>query len=442
MIFFRTIGWLAFSLASGLSGAHAQSLVQFFEQASAHDSAFASAKAQHQADTFYREIGAAGLRPSISVSGSLSAAEYQRQDLGATTTRSYDYRPESWSVQITQPIYSAERLANAAEGELRALRAAVVLKAAQQDLALRVAHAWLNFLLDLDQTTLAQAQLQSYLAQKDQAQRLRDAGIATRTDVEETASRAQIASADLAASQASLSVRRREFERVVGAPPPNALHPDALRFNLAALSSNMDVDEWVAVARVRSVVVMAQQLALEIAKTQHKKARAGFMPSLSVIASHQSSRSGNYFTASEATGQIALQLNMSLYDGGGTTAQARQAVALIAKAGSDVTAAQEDSAIKAADAALNVQASFERVAALENAIGAATVTLQGMEAGQKAGLRTNSDDLNAKQQLYAVRRDLARERYTLMSRNLELRLLAGQDITDAVAMTERAVYRP
>ncbi len=423
--------------------AQAQTLLQFFDMAAQYDKIFIAAKAQRDADIYYREIAAAGLRPSITLGAAVSTTGYRREDLGSSVVRDFNYKPETASIQLSQPIYNAERLAGAREGDLRALRAEVLFASAAQELALRVARAWFNYLLDINQLALVEAQLQSLQSQKLQAQRMRDAGMATRTDVEETASRAEIAVADVASARASLALRKREFARTVGtAPPPELAVPDSARFDMSAFSSTNTVDTWVGQARERNIVVHSQRLALDIARAQLSKARAGFLPSLAFVASYQNARTSNYFTTKEATTQFGVQLSMNLYDGGGTSAQVGQADALVAKASTEVLAAQDEAGIKAADAALSASASRERVSALEKALFAATVALQGMEAGQKAGLRTNSDVLNATQQVFSVKRDLARERYTLISRELELRLLAGDDAATAVATTARILPLP
>ena len=440
----RTCATAGMVLLAAWPAARAQSLGQFLEQAATNDPVFASARAQRDADLYYRDIGAAGLRPSVTVGGSAGSTAYKRQDFiaGAGVTRSYSFGPATASFQVAMPLLNPERQASATEGELRAQRAEVVWALAEQDLARRVTQVWFNYLLDLHQLALAQAQLTSYQSQREQAQRMRDAGLATRTDVEETTSRAEVAAADLAAARADLEVKAREFARVVGAAPPAGIEPETLKFNLAALVTGSSVDDWVALARERSAMVLAQRLALDIARNQIKRAKAGLMPTLSLIASYQDQRTTSYLKANEFSSQVALQLSMNLYDGGANRAQVGQSDALAAKAESDVRAAQDDMGSKMAEAALTHRSSTERVAALEKAVLAAAVTLQGMEAGLKAGLRTNSDVLNAKQQWFSVRRDLARERYTLLLRDLDIRLLSGEGGAIAVAATAQALVAP
>lgn len=424
---------------AGLLSAQAQQLTDYLAMAMAHDAVFSAARFQRDADANYRIIGAAGLKPTVNLSASTGAGSYQRQDLLAAQSSSSDYKPTNWSVQLTQPLYDPEKTALATEGELRSLRADLVLQSAQQELALRLANAWFGYLLDIDQVALAQAQLASLELQKEQAQRMWVAGVATRTDVEETASRALVAAADLIGAQASLALATRNFARIVGVPPSATLRPSDWKFAPGFAGLDRPLDSWVALARQNSLAVQVQKLSLAIGRAQVAKARAGLMPNVALVASHQNGRTPNYFTASESTSQIAIQLSMNLYAGGGTTAQVQQADLLLSKADQDYLAAQEEAALKVADAALAVEASMQRVAALEKAQRAAMVALEGMTAGQTAGIRTNTDVLNATQQLFVVKRDLARERYATLLRNLERRLLAGDDLMSVMANTANAL---
>jgi outer membrane protein len=51
--------------------------------------------------------------------------------------------------------------------------------------------------------------------------------------------------------------------------------------------------------------------------------------------------------------------------------------------------------------------------------------VKGNQAGYKLGLRINSDVLNAQQQLFASKRDLAKARYDTLFAGLKLKAAAG-----------------
>jgi protease secretion system outer membrane protein len=417
---------------------HAESLDGFYSMAKQRDATYLAAKAQRDADLNFRAIGRAGLLPSVNLSLSSGRAEYSRQDVGSAIDRSYTYAPKTWTLQISQTLFSAERLASATEGDLRALRAEAVFGDAGNELAQRLTRVWFNLLLDNAQIALAQAQQQSYASQKELAQRLRLAGVATLTDVEETSARLELASADLIAAQAAAKTHRLELLRIVGkdaAIPAGELNLDALD----AMSLDPDVEAWLRDAREQSSAVLVQKITYQLAKAQLAKTRGGYLPTISLVASQQGAQTSSYAVTQERTGQLGVQLSMNLFDGGGLTAQVRQATSLVVKAEADLLAQQEDAALRASDAYTSFGASRERIIALGRAKAAATTTLLGVEMGQKAGLRSNSDVINAKQQLFAVTRDLVKERFVALQKYLELNLLAGRDATLVVDAVSRVI---
>jgi outer membrane protein len=100
-------------------------------------------------------------------------------------------------------------------------------------------------------------------------------------------------------------------------------------------------------------------------------------------------------------------------------------VQLVEKARSDLETSQRDSEIAVTEAFLGVASGIAQIAALEQAVKSNEITLKGMEIGQRNGFRTNTDVLDAQQQLYAVKRDLQRERYQYLLNWLKLKAAVG-----------------
>ena len=84
-----------------------------------------------------------------------------------------------------------------------------------------------------------------------------------------------------------------------------------------------------------------------------------------------------------------------------------------------------DAEIKASQAYLEVVNGIASTTAYQQAVKSGATTLLGMQIGQKAGLRTNTDVLNAQQQLFGARRDLQKERYAYLVNRLALQAAVG-----------------
>jgi outer membrane protein TolC len=75
------------------------------------------------------------------------------------------------------------------------------------------------------------------------------------------------------------------------------------------------------------------------------------------------------------------------------------------------------------------------VRALERAVSSSESALHSTSMGLRAGTRTTLDVLNAQQQVFESKRNLARARYTYVFNRLELQRVAGElDESDVEAV--------
>lgn len=410
-------------LALAASGANAGSFEQLFRAAQQHDAVYAAARAQYQADSEHRAIGRAGLYPSVALGASVTHNETRRSDNTTPgVTNKYDYDNQSVSLRLTQPLYDLERWALWREGDTRARLADVTWAEARQNLAIRYAQAYFEYLLARDTLELAGAQKAAIAAQKEQAENLFKGGSATITDIEETKARLQLAeSAELAAANA-VSNRQRELERLVGKVPGKLPGVGAFK---AVSPEPAKLESWVEQARGHNFIVSAQRLAEEITGHQVERARAGHYPSAALVVNAQAAGEPNYFTHRESTGSIGVQLSLPLYEGGRVVAQSRQAQAARERARHELESALREAEVKASQHFLDLQNGIAQIQALEAAKRSSEIALEGMIAGQKVGIRTNTDVLNAQQQLYDVRRNLQKERYGYLINRMRLQSVVG-----------------
>jgi outer membrane protein len=407
----------------GASVAHAGSFEQMYRAAQIHDSVFAAARSQYQADVEHREIGRAGLFPSLSLGALLAQSQYDRSDLATPKiSKSYNYGNQSISLRLTQPLFDLERWALWREGDNRAKLAEVAFADAQQELALRYARAYFDYLLARDSLELARAQKAAIAAQKTQTENLFKGGSATITDIEETKAKLQLAEADELAASNGIATRMRELEALVGKLPTNLASVGVFK---ATGPDPSEIEVWIREARMRNYKVIGQQIAEEIANQQLERARSGHYPSASLVVSAQTGNEPNYFTNKETTGSIGVQLNIPLYEGGRISAQTRQAQAARERSRNELESAARDAEVKAGQYYLDLQNGVARMQAMDAAKRSSEIALVGMQAGQKAGMRTNTDVLNAQQQIYDVRRTLQKERYGYLINRMLLQSVVG-----------------
>ncbi|HSD52910.1 MAG TPA: TolC family protein, partial [Burkholderiales bacterium] len=189
-------------------------------------------------------------------------------------------------------------------------------------------------------------------------------------------------------------------------------------------------DDWANAARANNFTVRANDAVLEIADREVGRQRAGHFPTLDVVASAQENTNASLAigTATRSTvsqNAIGLQLNLPIYAGGSVLSRTREAVALKEKARQDLEASRRAAEFNAQQAFLNVTNGIAQVKALEQALASSETALQSNRVGYEVGVRINIDVLNAQQQVFQTKRDLARARYDTIVNGLKLKSAAG-----------------
>jgi outer membrane protein len=122
---------------------------------------------------------------------------------------------------------------------------------------------------------------------------------------------------------------------------------------------------------------------------------------------------------------IGLQLAVPLFQGFAMTSRDRETAALALRAREDLENARRNSALATRQNYLAVINGVAQIAALEQALVSSQSALDSNRLGYEVGVRINIDVLNAQQQLFQTRRDLAVARYNTIVNSLRLKAVAG-----------------
>jgi outer membrane protein len=120
-----------------------------------------------------------------------------------------------------------------------------------------------------------------------------------------------------------------------------------------------------------------------------------------------------------------VQIALPLYQGGAISSREREAAANYFKSREDLENARRTAALNTRQTYLAVVNGIAQVRALEQAMVSSQSALDSNRLGYEVGVRINIDVLNAQQQLYSTRRDLALARYNLLVNQLKLRAAVG-----------------
>lgn len=409
--------------AIGTAYAAELGLTDLYRVASTKDPDFLSAQSAYESGQFNRQIGLSNLLPRVNAGYEAARNNYALQTLANPKTQDFNFTSQIYSIRLTQPLFDLSKFSSWHEGNARADYAGAAFAEARQDLMLRIAEAYFNFLLAQDNLDLAKTQKETYAERKNQNEKLFASGAGTITDAEEAKAYYQIAQSQEFAALNTLEQKRRELEKVIGTLPVGLRHV-AETMPLALPEPN-NLDAWITASEAQNLHAITAQINLRIAETQLDRAQAGHYPTVNLTASHQIGDDPNYFSAHDHTSKIGVVVDIPIYAGGSISANAEQSAALKEKARYDAESATADARIKASAAFYGVVNGVAQIKALEQAVKSNEVTVEGMKVGQRVGLRTNTDLLNAQQQLYTARRDLLKERYTYLLSRLQLKAATG-----------------
>lgn len=408
----------------------AADLAQVYQQAQQQDPVFAAARATRAVGQEKPIQGQALLLPSVGLSGQSQRATTDTDISGSSSK--HTIRSNGWSVSVSQPLFRLQNIALARQGEQQGQLSEAQFTAAQQDLIVRVAQAYFDVLLAQDKLAYLDAQRRAITEQLAQAKRNFEVGNATITDTHEAQARFDLNTAQQLAAQSDLEVKKRALEQITGTP---VTHLSAVNQQRLALETPapLGVEAWLALAESHSPQFQAQQAALKIADLALDQARAAHWPTLDAVASVGRNHQNAYWSSNVNLGAldtdtkvIGLQLNIPLYQGGSLNSKVREALANQEKARQELEDTRRKIALQVRQTYLGVTTGVAQVRALTQALVSSQSSLDSTKLGQEVGVRTNVDVLNAQQQYFSAKRDLAEARYNYILSRLRLAAAVGK----------------
>ncbi|WP_025917559.1 TolC family outer membrane protein [Herminiimonas sp. CN] len=415
-------------------GAQAADLQQIYNDARLNDPQYASARAANAAGQEKLPQGRAGLLPTLGLSGSNTRNEI---DNGGNFTAS------NYALTLSQPLLRWANWQQYEQSKLLVAASDAQFSQAQQDLIVRVAQAYFDILGAQDSLTFIQAQKVAITEQLASAKRNFEVGTATITDTHEAQARFDLAVAQEFAAQNDLAIKRASLEQIIGKPPAELA---TLRPGLTlSMPEPARLEPWLDSAQQQNYAVVGQQLALEIARREISRNRAGHYPSVDLVASRSHAKQpgsafGNPIVASNSNA-IGVQWNIPLFAGFAVTSRVREAIALEDQARNDLETVRRNAMQNVRQSFLGVSSGLAQVKALEAAEISSQSALDSNKLGYQVGVRVNIDILNAQQQLFSTRRDLAKARYDTITNGLKLKAAAGtlteQDLQQVNALLQQ-----
>jgi outer membrane protein len=409
-------------------------LVGVHDLALKSDPRLQAAEFRREATGEQRKIARANLLPQIGARGSWNWGT-SKTKLPELDIPDSDIDNRNYGIDLRQSLY---RQANyealdIARGQIT--QADAIYEIVFQDFLLRVSEGYFLVLTLTDGVIFAEAEEKAFQRQFEQAEQRFEVGLTAVTDVHEARAsydnaraRAIVARNDLAdAKEALRELTGQYFEEY-----------DALQDVLPLVEPDpINADDWVDIALQSNPSVLSSRAAVDVAGANMRLERAGYFPTLDLVASYDQFKNNKYQFNDFITGEtlnttlqvddsrFGIILDVPLFQGLRVNARTRQAHRLLDATGQDLDDVQRGVVRETQNAYRAILAGIQEVQAFEQASISAESALEATQAGFEVGTRTIVDVLIAEQRKYQAQRDNSVARHLYIIRHLWLKCVAG-----------------
>lgn len=414
-----------FSAATPL---HAQTLLEAFQLAREHDPKFRAAQFDAQASGTAIDQARAGFLPTArfemdKVETRQRILESKNPIFGAGVTT---FPTDTYTLSVTQPLFRKDVIERFAQAKAVVRQSQFTLLAAEQDMLLRTAAAYLSVLAASDNVALATAERQAVGRALELARERLQMGLGTITNLHDASARHAVTQAREIEAGSKLNDARQALREIIGRQIDRA---QTLRTDFVPVPPQPAAQEsWIETARAQNLTLKARAEAVEVARQEIERQRAGHYPSLNLLLSHNRREAGSTLFgggSSVETTDLTLRLNVPLFEGGLTSAVTQEAVHREQKVREELELERRavERAVRAAfEGALSGQ---RLVQALQQSVESQSSAVEAKEQGLKVGLLTLLPVLDARRDLFLARRDYAQARYDYLINSLKLKQAAG-----------------
>ena len=432
---------ITLAISAAFAGSvQAQSLMSLFETARSYDASYKAAQSQYTANLAKGEQAKALLMPTVGLSANVNKTDVEL----LAANQSVASQSKAATLSASHPLYRPANAASYQQGMRQLALASIQLKAAEQDLMVRLSQAYFDVLVSRESLDFVKAQKTAVAEQLAAAKRNFEVGTSTITDTREAQARYDLVLAQEIAADNDLRIKRLALNQLVGL---NNIEPKSLS-SKAKLSGpdSQSLDQWVQQSSELNPSVLQSRAALDIAKLETTKAEAGHKPTLDLVAGYTPTRykNGKGINSSQVdtnATSMSLSFNMPLFAGFATQNRIKETIALEDKARSDLEAAERAVAQATRSAFFGLQSGLGQVNALQAAEASSQSALDANKLGYQVGVRINIDVLNSQSQLFQTKRDLAKARYDVLLGQLKLRQAVGS-LTEADLAAINALLNP
>ncbi|GMR16268.1 MAG: outer membrane channel protein TolC [Gammaproteobacteria bacterium] len=414
-----------FFLFSISASSFADDLISVYQAAIQNDPQFRGAQAEYRAQLESKTQSIAAFLPTISLSANYTENKEELTGGAFLIPGTYNSTDKGYNLNLTQPLYRHENYIGLHQADAQVAQAKAIFKDASQNLILRIATQYFAILAAEDDLVFAIAERKAIKQQLVQTQQRFNVGLIAITDVHEAQARYDQSVARAIVAENTLLISRENLREITAKEHSELASLTTIHPLVKPVPA--DIKQWLKTAATENALLIASQKAMDIAREEVSRQRAGHYPTLDLIAnrSYNDFSGGSFGQRQRDNTSVSLQLTIPFYQGGLINSRTRAAAFRLEQAREKLEQQRRATERQTRSAYLNVIANISQVKALKQALASSSIALEATQAGFEVGTRTAVDVLNSQRELYRARRDYAQARYNYVLETLSLKLAAG-----------------
>ena len=406
------------------TSSHAESLMQVYQHAKANDAQLKISEAGFLSALEAKPQVISGFKPQVVLS---AGTNYGLSYTGRALTKDDGsaFFNLAYNLTLSKSLINKQLDAQVEQVDASILQSKASLESDRQDLIVRVAEAYFEYLNAKETLVFRQLEKKAIGKQLSQAQAFFDAGRSAITDLKEAKARLDLSNAQISVANQQIDVANETLRAIT------------TRYykNLKGASDNIpllipapnDIEAWTKVALGNSKQLLAAKYGVDIAQSNIDFQRAARKPVINIIAAHGTSSTFGDDTVDRdiIDGSIGLQLSMPLFDGGNISSRVRQSRLELQQARQQLELQKRLAVQQSRAAYLAIVSGLAQVKALKQALISTQAASNATQAGFEAGTRTATDVLVSLRETFSAQRDYSTARYAFLLNTLRLKLAVG-----------------
>jgi outer membrane protein len=429
--------------------AQAEDLMQVYNLALENDPTFQSQMSSHEASPETYKQAFSELLPKLSLD---TYYQRTRQEIFETDVAVYGenltrYPSKGYNLTLTQPIFKYSSLMRLNQAREKVKGAELEFEAAEQDLILRTAGAYMGALEAYDNLEYTRTEEESVKLHFELARERYTNGLAPITDFHDANARLAYMTALRIEAENELDDALEALAEITGKKIYNPARLISSQ-NSSSLSITSEggegevggeevplvspepdnIDKWIEASQEQNLEVQVRQQDVLVAKHEIERQKAGHLPTVSFVGRINRDYEGGSLFGGDSdleTREAIIQLNLPIFRGFSVLSKVREARLLSEAAQQELEKEIRLARREARAAYLGVKSSIENSEALRQSVISHEIALEAKKEGFKSGLFPSLAILDAERDLHQSKLEYSRARYDYILNSLRLKRAVG-----------------